>query len=129
VVVAAVWVVLYIAMGHAAYLVYSAQPISNRSVVSVPLVCYMAHVLLNHFYIIVLFGLRRVDLAFAMIFVVWATAVLTALLFYEVDAMAGELFAYVVLWVTFNVYLNFILVRYNSAEQNSLQQLRKGKVD
>lgn len=81
--------------------------------ISTSLVVYLTQCLLNHFYIIVLFGLQRVDLALLMIVPLWVATALTVVLFAEVRWRAGMYMMPVLGWVTFNVYLNVVLVLWN----------------
>lgn len=106
-VVATVWVVLYICMGHASYCAYAAD--ETRSVLASGLVAYLTQCLLNHFFIIVLFGLQRIDLALLMIVPLWCATALTTVLFYDVNMEAAMFMLPVLLWVSFNVYLNGVL--------------------
>lgn len=103
-----VWLILYPSMGHASFVAYRAQT-SRNTVLSPCLVTYLTQCLLNHFFIIVLFGLQRVDLALLMIVPLWLATALTTVLFFEVDPEAGVCMAPVLVWVTFNVYLNLVL--------------------
>lgn len=99
-------------MGHASFLAYCAQR-AGSTVLSSCLVVYLTQCLLNHFYIIVLFGLQRVDLALLMIVPLWVATALTVVLFAEVTWRAGMYMMPVLGWVTFNVYLNVVLVLLN----------------
>lgn len=111
---AIVWIILYVFMGHASYLVYTNYDRKMSIVLlSGPLMVYLVQCVLNHFYIIVLFGLQRVDLAFLMIIPLWIATGLTALLFAEVCLVAGKLMAVVFLWVTVSVYFNAFLYMNN----------------
>ncbi|CAN8074103.1 unnamed protein product [Agarophyton chilense] len=110
-VIAFTWVLLYVCMGHASFVVYHLS--DPPCVLSPCLVAYLTQCLLNHFFIIVLFGLQRIDLAFLMIVPLWLATALTTLLFYDVSLLAGRLMAPVLAWVSFNVYLNFFLYANN----------------
>lgn len=106
-VVATVWVVLYTCMGHASYCAYVAD--EARGVLASGLVAYLTQCLLNHFFMIVLFGLQRIDLALLMIIPLWCATALTTVLFYDVDMEAAMFMLPVLLWVSFYVYLNCVL--------------------
>lgn len=99
-------------MGHASFVAYRAQNLRN-TVLSPCLVAYLTQCLLNHFFIIVLFGLQRVDLALLMIVPLWLATALTTVLFFEVAMEAGAWMVPVLIWVTFNVYLNLVLFLWN----------------
>lgn len=106
------WIILYPCMGHASFVAYRAQ--SSRSTVLSPcLATYLTQCMLNHFFIIVLFGLQRVDLALLIIVPLWLATLLTTVLFFEVAMEAGLWMVPVLVWVTFNVYLNLVLFLWN----------------
>lgn len=110
-VVAPVWVLLYLCMGHASYRAFQADP--RDYALASSLVAYLTHLLLNHFSIIVLFGLQRIDLALLMAFPLWLSTLATTLLFYDVDRHAASLMLPVLLWVSYNFYLNLFLFMHN----------------
>lgn len=116
-VTAIIWVVLYTAMGHASFLVFITTDL--RTVLSTPLLTYIVQCLLNHFYIIVLFGLQRIDLAFLMIIPLWLATGLTTLLFFDVHLVAGRLMLAVFIWVSVNVYFNAFLLAHNRVYTDS----------
>lgn len=116
-VTAITWVILYTAMGHASFLVFITT--KKRTVLSTPLLVYIVQCLLNHFYIIVLFGLQRIDLAFLMIIPLWFATGLTTLLFFDVHVIAGRLMLAVFLWVSINVYFNAFLLIHNRVYTDS----------
>lgn len=102
-----VWTILYLFMGHASLRIYLLS--IPTTMLSPPLIAYLAMCLFNHFYIIVLFGLQRIDLALVTIIPVFLSAALVTILFIEQDLIAGYLMAAVLLWLSFNVYLNVYL--------------------
>lgn len=108
---AIIWMYVYIAMGHSSYLVYARFNV--RTVISTPLIVYLIQCLLNHFFIIVLFGLQRIDLALVMMIPLWLATALTALFFFEISFQAGVLMSTVLVWITIHVYLNAFLFAYN----------------
>lgn len=116
-VTAVTWVILYTAMGHASYVVYVTTKV--RTVLSTPLIVYIVQCLLNHFYIIVLFGLQRIDLAFLMIIPLWIATGLTTLLFFDISVVAGRLMLAVFIWVSINVYFNTFLLINNRVYTDS----------
>lgn len=126
-VTAAVWVSLYICMGHSAYLIYTRRP--PRPLLPPSLIAYLTQALLNNFYILVLFGLQRVDLAMLMMIPLWSATLITMVLFWDVLPHAGLFMLPVVIWVSFNVYLNIILVLKNPvySQEQMISGKRKGK--
>lgn len=106
-VTAVAWVVLYLCMGQASYLAYVKD--DPRRVLSPSLIAYLTQCLLNHFFIIVLFGLQRIDLALLMIFPLWVGTGMTVVLFYDVCIEAAVLMLPVFAWVSLCCYLNLFL--------------------
>lgn len=107
-----IWFASYVCMGHASYVTYQlSQP---RSVLSPCIIAYVTQCLLNHFFIIVLFGLQRIDLALFMIIPLWLATAVATLLFYDVSVHAGRFMAPVLAWVSHNIYLNLFLYMYNA---------------
>lgn len=104
---AVIWFTLYVFMGHSSYLVYTS--LDPRSMLAPSLIAYLVQCLLNHFYIIVLFGLQRIDLSLLMIFPLWLSTGITALFFYDVSQQAGLLMTAVFAWVSVNIYFNVVL--------------------
>lgn len=107
VVVAPMWTVLYLCMGHASYRAYVAE--RRNAALASGLVAYLTQLLLNHFFIIVLFGLQRIDLAMLMALPLWLSTFTTIILFYDVDPPAAMLMVPVLIWITYNAYLNIYL--------------------
>lgn len=107
---AVLWVLLYFCMGHASFCVYTQ---TQTSVLTPSFIAYLTQLLLNHFYIIVLFGLQRIDLAMFMMVPLWCATAVTTGLFYEASVEAGKLMLPVWAWVSFSAYLNTVLYRSN----------------
>lgn len=124
---AIVWVTLYVAMGHASYLVYT--KLDSPSMLDAPLVLYLTQCVLNHFYILVLFGLQRIDLALLMIGPLWLATGLTAFLFADVCITAAYLMSAVFAWVSVNLYFNAFLYAKNDiyTETDLPRQEKDGK--
>lgn len=68
---------------------------------------------LNLAWSILFFGMRRPDLAFYEIILLWLSILATALVFAKVDRVAGWLLAPYLAWVTFAAVLNFTIWRLN----------------
>ena len=100
---APVWTALYILMGLAAWRIWRFRSIANTVKA---LSIFGVQLGLNLSWSILFFGLQRVDLALIEIFILLATIVLNAFLFWRIDRLAGLIFVPYVLWVTFATILN-----------------------
>ena len=100
---APVWTALYILMGLAAWRIWRFKSIANTVKA---LSIFGVQLGLNLSWSILFFGLQRVDLALIEIFILLATIVLNAILFWRIDRLAGLIFVPYVLWVTFATILN-----------------------
>lgn len=104
---APVWTILYILMGVSAFMVWREGP----STVNMGL--FAVQLTLNLAWSILFFGMRRPDLAFYEIILLWLSILATALVFAKVDRVAGWLLAPYLAWVTFAAVLNFTIWRLN----------------
>ena len=100
---APVWTALYILMGLAAWRIWRFRSIANTVKA---LSIFGVQLGLNLSWSILFFGLQRIDLALIEIFILLATIVLNAILFWRIDRLAGLIFVPYVLWVTFATILN-----------------------
>lgn len=99
-----VWTVLFLAMGVAAYLVFTADVLKHQKECSLAL--YAAQLVMNFFWPILFFNLRAYFFAFLWLCLLWALICATTVSFYRVCRAAGLLFIPYLLWVTFAGYLN-----------------------
>lgn len=106
-----VWTVLYTMMGVAAWLVWRR---GGWRAQARPLGLFMVQLALNAAWSGLFFGLRRPDLAFGEILLLWAAILATALAFRPVSAAAGWLLVPYLAWVGFAAVLNFTLWRLNA---------------
>jgi benzodiazapine receptor len=107
-----VWAVLYVMIAVSGWLVWKRAGLSGGAV---PLAIYLAQLALNAAWSGLFFGLRRPDLAFAEICLLWLSIVATIAAFAGVDHLAALLLVPYLLWVTFASLLNFELWRLNPA--------------
>jgi tryptophan-rich sensory protein len=105
-----VWSVLYIMMGVAAWVVWRNGDF-NRVVT--PLTLFIFQLVLNALWSYLFFGLRRPDLAYVDIVILWVLIVLTTITFWRVSAAAGALLIPYLAWVTFASFLNLAVWRLN----------------
>jgi translocator protein len=107
---APVWIVLYVMMGIAAWLVWRERGFRGARL---PLILFLIHLLFNAAWTGIFFGLRNFGLAFAEIVVLWLLIAATLILFWRVRPLAGALLLPYLLWVSYAAALNFALWRMN----------------
>ncbi len=105
---APVWTMLYIAMGLAAWMIWREDKLYSAAGY-----WFAAQLVLNLGWSWLFFYLRRPDLAFAEIVVLWITIFATLLLFWQINTVAGILFVPYLAWVTFATALNRAIWRLN----------------
>lgn len=103
-----VWTVLYILMGIASYLVLTTES-SQR----VTLFIYKIQLFFNFIWPIIFFNLRLYLLAFIWLIILWLLILITAILFYKTNKLAGYLMLPYLIWVTFAGYLNLSIYLLN----------------
>lgn len=96
-----VWSVLYLLMGIALFLVWTAQT-QKPSLAYVAFFCQLA---LNTIWSLVFFGLHRPDMGVAIILVLLGAIIWTMHEFAKVSKVASALLAPYLLWVGFATYL------------------------
>jgi len=108
---APVWSVLYALMGIAAWLVWRRGGFGGAGAA---LGAFVAQLVLNALWSYLFFGLRRPDLAFLDIVILWVLILVTVVLFWRVDRLASALLWPYLAWVGFAAVLNFTLWRLNA---------------
>lgn len=126
---APVWTVLYLLMGMASWLVWqkgkaanqndhtltsSADESKTRSV-GVPnaLTWYGLQLVANALWPLLFFGARRIRFALGELIVLWTLIAGTALQFYRIQPLAGELLLPYWAWTSFATFLNATVWRLN----------------
>jgi len=104
---APVWTVLYILMGLAAALVWTAAPAGPWSV------AFAVQLVLNVFWSYLFFGRRRPDAAALEIVALWISVLVSTLAMGALVPLAGALMAPYLVWVTFAGALNVAIVKLN----------------
>jgi translocator protein len=102
-----VWAVLYILIAIAGYLVW------RRAGWSTALAFWIANILLNGLWSVLMFGQNRIDLALIDISGMWLTIVGFMVTAYRIDARATWCFAPYLAWVSLATALNFAIWRMN----------------
>jgi len=109
---APVWTVLYVMIALAGWLVWRRVGFAGAGFA---LAVYALQLVVNAAWTPLFFGLRRPDLGFFDIVVLWLSIVATIALFLPIDAVAAALLVPYLAWVTFAGALNFALWRLNAA--------------
>lgn len=100
-----VWVILYVLMGIAAWLVYETEGVDTKQA----LVLYGIQLVLNGGWSLIFFGWQAYFLAFAWLLLLWFFIYLTVKEFLQVNRLAGILMIPYLIWVTFAGYLNLAI--------------------
>lgn len=102
------WTILYALMALAAWKVWI---VVRR--IDLALVVYGVQLVLNGLWSYLFFGLQRPDLALIDIAAMWLMILLTLVLFWRRDRLAGMLLVPYLLWVSFASALNFAIWQLN----------------
>jgi tryptophan-rich sensory protein len=102
-----VWTTLYLAMAFAAMRV-AQLPDSGQA-----LAFWAAQIAFNTLWTPIFFGLHRMRAAMVVMAGLWLTVAATMLAFWQLDTLAGALFAPYLLWVTIAGALNLSVLRRN----------------
>ena len=106
-----VWTILYLLMGYASYLVFTADAPAGQKKRALTL--YAIQLFLNFLWSPVYFGLEWRLVAFFVLLALWAAILLTMRAFSAINEKAGDLLLPYILWVTFAAYLNLGTVLLN----------------
>lgn len=100
-----VWTILFLLMGLASYLVFTAEAPdgSTRKALTV----YGIQLGVNFFWSILFFNLKWYLFSFFWLVLLWALILVTMARFFPIRKTAGWLLTPYLLWVTFAGYLNF----------------------
>ncbi len=93
-----VWIILYVLMGIALYLIWQ-----QKSLVKL----FFVQLFLNFFWSVLFFGLKSPFFAFLDIIILWILILVLTIKFFKNKKSAGYLFLPYLLWVTFASILNF----------------------
>ncbi|MFH1587715.1 MAG: TspO/MBR family protein [Candidatus Diapherotrites archaeon] len=109
---APVWIILYLFMGIAAFLIWRKG--FELKKVKTALSLFTIQLILNSLWSIIFFGLKNPFLAFLEIIVLWIAIALMIKSFYSIEKKASYLQAPYILWVSFAALLNFSIWFLNS---------------
>lgn len=99
-----VWTALYIMMGIASALVWSAGVSPARQ--DRALTVYGLSLLANFVWPLIFFGMELYLIAFFWLLLLWALVAICTLLFWYISKVAGKLMLPYLAWLTFAAYLN-----------------------
>ncbi len=100
-----VWTILFVLMGIASYLVFTAG--KDRLTTRAALTVYGIQLAVNFFWPVIFFNLGAYLFAFLWLILLWVLILATAILFYQLSKPAAWLLIPYLIWVTFAGYLNF----------------------
>lgn len=101
---APVWTALYLLMGYASYLVWTAEVSTIRR--NRALKIYLLSLGANFLWPLIFFSLELYLLAFLWIILLALLSAAAALLFWHIDQSAGELMLPYLVWLAYAAYLN-----------------------
>ena len=108
---APVWISLYLLMGIALYLVWTAETTLNLK--QAALILFSIQLLLNTFWGYFFFFLQNPLYGFIEIIILWIFIVLTIIWFFRIKQLAAFLLLPYWIWVSFAAVLNFFTWRLN----------------
>ena len=99
-----VWTILYVLMGIASYLIYTAKHSAGLS--GNALLFYVIQLFFNFFWSIIFFNWEMYLLAFIWLLVLLVLIIVTTMKFYKISHLAAYLMLPYIIWVVFAGYLN-----------------------
>lgn len=111
-----VWSALYLMMAVAVWLVWR---LGGFAKAAIPLTLFLVQLALNAAWSILFFGLRMPGLAFAEIVLLWFAILVTLVMFWRLNPIAGFLLVPYILWTTFAGALNLALWQLNAGGTGS----------
>ena len=105
-----VWTFLYLTMGISAWLVWLK---SFETSIRTPLILFGIQLLLNGLWTFFFFGLKNPGLTFVELLILLTAIMSNIVSFWKKNRYAGILFLPYISWVSFALYLNFMIWRLN----------------
>lgn len=102
-----VWIVLYLLMGVALYLIWNTGVASRAR--HIALILFFIQLGLNILWSFLFFYLKNPMLGFIEILILLVFIILTAWKFFGLNQLAGVLFLPYILWVSFASFLNYFM--------------------
>jgi translocator protein len=114
---APVWTILYILIGIALFLVWSAYDKASKKQekykIKIALGVFGLQLFLNTLWSILFFGMRNPGLALVGILVLWLLILLTIIRFYEISKKASFILLPYIIWVSYAALLNWSIYKLN----------------
>ena len=107
-----VWTILYLMMGFASFLVYTANAPTYKK--NSALLVYGIQLFFNFLWSIIFFRFEAYLFAFIWLVVMWVLILITLVRFWEIRKSAGYLLIPYFVWVAFAGYLNIAIYILNS---------------
>jgi tryptophan-rich sensory protein len=104
------WTFLYLTIAVSGWLVWRTSGFAGAAF---PFAIYLVQLILNASWSPIFFGMRRPDLAFIDVVMLWLSIIATIAAFHRVNAVAAWLLLPYLAWVTFAVALNLTIWRLN----------------
>jgi tryptophan-rich sensory protein len=101
---APIWIVMYLLMAIAAFLIWWRG--LHIKPVRVAMILFLVQLVLNLLWVVTLFGLQSVLYGLVTVVALWIMVLFTIIQFYKISIAAGTLMIPYILWVTFTVILN-----------------------
>ena len=104
------WTFLYLTIAVSGWLVWRTPGFPGAAF---PFAIYLVQLILNASWSPIFFGMRRPDLAFIEVAMLWLSIIATIAAFHRVNAVAAYLLLPYLAWVTFAAALNLTIWRLN----------------
>lgn len=108
---APVWTLLYIFMGVAAYLIWL-KGWQNKKV-RIALIIFFLQLVLNSIWSIIFFGMQNILFALIELMILWTLILIITIMFFRIEKKAGYLMLPYLIWTSFAMYLNYMLLILN----------------
>lgn len=109
---AVVWTALFALMGVSAALIFT-EKTKNNALKDTALFVYAVSLVLNFVWSIFFFNMQAFILSFIILIALWASILITIILYFKINKAAAWLQLPYLLWVTFAGYLNFAIILLN----------------
>lgn len=112
------WTVLFLLIAVAGWMVWRTHGFGGAALA---LAVYFVHLALNAAWSAIFFGLRRPDLAFVEVVLLWLSILATIVLFLPLERAAAMMLLPYLAWVSFAAALNLAIWRLNRGDTANLR--------
>lgn len=102
-----VWTILFVLIGISVFLIWK-KGLQQKNI-KIALSIFIGQLILNTLWSIIFFGLNSPGWALVDIVLLWLAIIWTILVFYKISKPATYLLVPYILWVSFAVYLNYVI--------------------